>query len=81
MQLKLGVRWTREKHVNLIIVFVAWCILLAISWPVALLVLVLTPFVRLVSLAFRFVGLGLGAVFALASGLLFLPARRLGYRS
>ena len=47
-----------------LILFVAWCILLVLAWPVALLVLVLVPFVWLLSLPFRLVGLCVGAVFA-----------------
>jgi hypothetical protein len=66
--------------VKLLILFIAWCILLVLSWPVALLVLVLAPFVWLISLPFQLVGLCLGAALALAKSLLFLPARLLGYR-
>jgi hypothetical protein len=59
---------------------VAWCFLFVVSWPLALLVLVLAPFILLLALAFRLVGLCLGAVFALLKAVLFLPARVLGYR-
>jgi hypothetical protein len=54
--------------------------LLAVSWPLALAVLVLVPLVWLVVLPFRLVGLCLGAVFAFLRTLLFLPARVLGHR-
>ena len=60
--------------------FVAWCILLVLSWPVALVVLVLLPLVWLIALPFRLVGICIGAVFALLKSILFLPARLLGYR-
>ena len=63
-----------------LILFVAWCILLALSWPVALLALVLLPLVWLLSLPFRLVGISVAALFALLKSLLFLPARLLGYR-
>jgi len=66
--------------VKALILFVAWCILLVLAWPVALLVLVLAPFVWLLSLPFRLVALCVGAVFALVKSILFLPARILGYR-
>jgi hypothetical protein len=66
--------------VKLLILLVAWCILLVLAWPVALLVLVLAPFLWLLSLPFRLVGLCIGAAFALLKSLLFLPARLLGYR-
>ncbi|MEN9676514.1 MAG: hypothetical protein RIS76_2410 [Verrucomicrobiota bacterium] len=57
---------------------IAWCLLLVLCWPLALLVLVLFPFVWLVSLPFRLAGVVLGAAFALLRGLLYLPARLLG---
>ena len=60
--------------------FVAWCILLVLSWPVALVVLVLLPLVWLIALPFRLVGICVGAVFALLNSILFLPARLLGHR-
>ena len=64
-----------------LLVFLAWCILLAISWPLAILALVLFPVVWLLSIPFRLVGLVVGGVFALLKAVLFLPARLLGYRS
>jgi len=66
--------------VKFLILFVAWCILLVLAWPVALSVLVLAPFVWLLSLPFRLVGLCIGAALALVKSLLFLPARLFGYR-
>ena len=63
-----------------LILFVAWCILLVLSWPVALLALVLLPLVWLLSLPSRLIGISVAAVFALLKSLLFLPARLLGYR-
>ena len=59
-------------------IFLLWCLLLAVCWPLALLALVLIPFVWLVALPFRLVGTCLCAVFALIRALLFLPARLLG---
>jgi hypothetical protein len=60
-----------------LLLFVGWCILFVLSWPVALLALVLFPLVWLISLPLRLVGIGLGAVFALVRAVLFLPARLL----
>ena len=60
--------------------FVAWCILFVLSWPVALVVLVLLPLVWLIALPFRLVGICVGAAFALLKSILFLPARLVGYR-
>ncbi len=61
--------------------FIVWCILFVLSWPIALAVLVVAPFVWLLSLPFRLVGLCIAALFALVKSLLFLPARLFGYRS
>ena len=61
--------------------FVLWCILFVLSWPLALAVLILWPLVWLIALPFRLVGITVGAVFALLKSILFLPARLLGYRS
>jgi len=66
--------------VKLLILIVAWFILMVLSWPVALLVLVLAPLLWLLALPFRLLGICVGAVFALLKSLLFLPARLLGYR-
>lgn len=65
---------------NTLLVFIAWCVLFVLCWPVALLALVLWPLVWLVSLPLRLVGITLEAVFALLRALLFLPARILGHR-
>jgi hypothetical protein len=67
--------------VKALLLFVAWCILFVLCWPVALLALFLFPFVWLLSLPLRLVGLTVGAVFAFLKALLFLPARMLGSRS
>lgn len=63
-----------------LILIVVWCILFAVAWPLALLVLVLAPLLWLLCLPFALVGVAVGAVFALVKALLFLPARILGYR-
>jgi hypothetical protein len=55
--------------------FLLWCILLVLCWPLALLALILYPFVWLVLLPFRIVGIAVGGVLALLTGLIFLPAR------
>ena len=61
-----------------ILLFVAWCLLAVLSWPVALLALLLVPLVWLLTLPFRLLGLVVGAVFALLRAILYLPARLLG---
>jgi hypothetical protein len=65
---------------KVLILFVGWCILFVLSWPVALLALILFPLVWLVSLPLRLIGITVGAIFALVRALLFLPARLLGWR-
>jgi hypothetical protein len=62
---------------KLLILCVAWCILLVLSWPAALFVLVFAPIIWLCALPFRFALLCVEAVFALARALLFLPVRLL----
>ena len=65
---------------NVFFLFLGWCILLVLCWPLALLALVVAPLVWLLALPFRLAGICVGAVFALLKALLFLPARALGYR-
>jgi len=55
--------------------FLLWLILFVMCWPVALLALVLYPFVWLVLLPFRLAGIAVEGVFGLLKGLLLLPAR------
>jgi len=57
--------------------FLLWCILFVLCWPLALLALVAYPFVWLISIPFRIVGITLHGVFALLAAILLLPARLL----
>lgn len=66
---------------KVLVFFVGWCILFVLSWPIALAVLVLAPFIWLLSLPFRLIRLCIAALFALVKSVLFLPARLFGYRS
>jgi len=65
---------------RILIGLVLWAILLAICWPLAVLVLVLAPIVWLLSIPLRLVGITVEALLALARSILFLPARLLGYK-
>jgi hypothetical protein len=65
---------------KLLLSLLLWAILLALCWPLALLVLVLWPLLWLLSIPFRIVGALMEALLALVKALLFLPARLLGYR-
>ena len=58
--------------------FLLWCILFVVCWPLALFALVLYPFVWLLLLPFRIVGIAVGGVLEFLKTLLFLPARLLG---
>lgn len=60
--------------------FIGWLILLVLCWPLALIALILWPFVWLLSLPFRLIGITFEALFAFLKAVLFLPARVLGYR-
>ena len=55
--------------------FLLWCILLVMCWPLALLALIAYPFVWLLLLPFRVVGITVEGVFALLKAILLLPAR------
>ncbi len=55
--------------------FLLWCILLVLCWPLALLALVLYPFVWLLLLPFRIVGIAVAGVLELLWAIITLPAR------
>jgi len=63
-----------------LILFIGWCILLVLCWPLALLALVLLPILWLISLPLRLIGITFEALFAFIRTLFLLPARLLGYR-
>jgi len=58
--------------------FLLWLFLLFICWPLALLALVLYPFVWLLLIPFRILGFTVEGVLALVKAIIFLPARVLG---
>ncbi len=57
--------------------FLLWCLLFVICWPVALIALVLYPFVWLLLLPFRIVGIAIGGVLELVWAVVMLPVRLL----
>jgi hypothetical protein len=65
---------------KVLILFIGWCILFVLCWPLALLALVLFPVLWLISLPLRLIGITVEAVFVLIRTVLFLPARLLGFR-
>jgi hypothetical protein len=57
--------------------FLLWCILLVLCWPLALVALVIYPFVWLILLPFRVAGIAVGGALALVTAIILLPARLL----
>jgi hypothetical protein len=57
--------------------FLLWCILFVVCWPLALLALVLYPFVWVLLLPFRLVGIAVHGALALVWAVVMLPARLL----
>ena len=57
--------------------FLLFCILLVLSWPVALVALLLYPLVWLFLLPFKLVGIAVGGALQLVWALVTLPARLL----
>ena len=55
--------------------FLLFCILLVVCWPLALLALILYPFVWLIMLPFRLVGVAVKGVMELVSAIFLLPVR------
>ncbi len=60
--------------------FLLWLLLFVVCWPLALFAIVLYPFVWLLMLPFRLVGIAVGGVFELLRAIVLLPARLLGAR-
>ena len=57
--------------------FLLWLLLFVVCWPIALLALVAYPFVWLLTLPLRLIGIGVDAIFQTLRALLMLPARAL----
>lgn len=57
--------------------FLLWCILFIFCWPLALLALIAYPFVWLLLLPFRLVGIAVHGALDLVAAIIFLPGRLL----
>ena len=57
--------------------FLLWIVLFILCWPLALLALIAYPFVWLILLPFRIVGIAVGGVLALLTSIFYLPVRLL----
>ncbi len=55
--------------------FLLFCILLVLCWPLALLALIAYPFIWLLLIPFRLVGIAVSGVLELVSAVIFLPVR------
>jgi hypothetical protein len=77
---------SRQNHpkervaMKFLLLVIAWFILLAVCWPLALLMVVLVPFVWLLCLPFRVLGAAVEGMLALIRAVFLLPARLLGYK-
>ncbi len=60
--------------------FLLWILLFIICWPIALIALILYPFVWLILLPFRLVGIAVGGALEMVGAILTLPLRVLGWR-
>lgn len=65
---------------KLVAAFLLWCLLLVACWPLALLALVLLPFIWVLSLPFRVLFYAVEGLLALIRALILLPARLVGWR-
>ena len=61
----------------MMLMFLLFCILLVICWPVAVGAVLLYPLIWLLLLPFRLVGIAVGGVFHLIAALFALPGRML----
>lgn len=68
---------TGDEMVKLLL----WLLLLLVCWPLAVVALVAYPFLWLLSIPFRIVGVVLEGLVELVRALFFLPARLLGGRA
>jgi len=55
--------------------FLLWCLLFVVCWPLALLALLLYPFVWLLMLPFRLLGIAVEGALQFVRGIVLLPAR------
>jgi hypothetical protein len=59
------------------VAFLLWCFLFVVCWPVALLALILYPFIWLLLLPFRVVGIAVHGALALVWAVVMLSVRLL----
>jgi hypothetical protein len=59
------------------IAFLLWCVLFVMCWPLALVALLLYPFIWLILLPFRIAGIAVHGALALVWAIVMLPVRLL----
>ncbi len=59
------------------VAFLLWCFLFILCWPLALLALIAYPFIWLILLPFRLLGIAVHGVLGLVSAIFLLPIRLL----
>ena len=76
---ELSVLWCvdRDEETIGMFTFLVWLLLFLLCWPLALLALIVYPFVWLILLPFRLVGIAVGGILELLKAILYLPARML----
>jgi hypothetical protein len=71
----LRARSAPGRRVHTMIKLLLWCILFVLCWPLALLALIAYPFVWLILIPFRLVGIAVDGVLELVGSILYLPVR------
>ncbi|MEJ2004842.1 MAG: hypothetical protein P8X57_07745 [Cyclobacteriaceae bacterium] len=56
-----------------LITLLLWCILLALCWPLALILLILYPLIWIIALPFRLLGIAVSGIFNLIEAIIMLP--------
>jgi hypothetical protein len=74
---QLPERFSREIVFQCVAMFLVWCILLVLCWPLALFGLVLYPLVWILLIPFRIVGIAVDGVLGVVRGIVMLPVRLL----
>jgi hypothetical protein len=69
-----------DAAMKVLLLFITWCVLLVLSWPIALIALIVAPIVWLLSLLLRLIGVCVESILALLRAALLFPARVLGHR-
>ena len=55
--------------------FIVWIILFILSWPLAILALLLYPVIWILTIPFRILGIAVEGVFGLIKGIIMLPGK------